>query len=70
MGLHGVYSWAKSGWLLDKSRPYIYKLHGSRLPRINSGVRSPPLTHADVGQIVVAGVSIGLARSARPAGPL
>jgi hypothetical protein len=30
-----VDSWAKSGWLLDQSRPYIYKLHGSRLTRIN-----------------------------------
>ena len=33
-GLHGVDSWAESGWLLDQSRPYIYKLHGSRLTRV------------------------------------
>jgi Domain of unknown function (DUF4105) len=70
MGLHGVDSWAESGWLLDQSRPYIYKLHGSRLTRINRGVGRPPWPQAHVGQIAVAGVSTDLARSARPAGPL
>jgi hypothetical protein len=34
---------------------YIYKLHGGRLTRINSGVRRP-VAHGDVGQLAIAGL--------------